>query len=200
MPNWVRTELEFSGKQEDVETLLKTVITVEDGNRVFNFIKIIPYPKYWECPEKYLILPSEINANDNHKILKESGLYAENFHINVMEEYPYLDWYTWRCDNWGTKWDADVVDITENIVTFNTAWAFARPVVEKLSKMFPSVTISYRFADEDLGNNCGSGFIVNGESTCDELDDFNAMRMAINLWGLEEDYEVVNGEWRYIGE
>lgn len=200
MPNWIRTELNFQGKQEDVETLLKTVITVEDGERVFDFRKIIPYPKYWECPEKYLVLPSQIKVRDRDNPFSESGLYAKDFCINVMEEYPYLDWYTWHCDNWGTKWNAGVVDITENTVAFRTAWAFARPVVEKLSKMFPSIEISYRYADEDLGNNCGSGFIVNGVFSCDELDDFNAMRMAISLWGLEEDFEVVNGEWRYIEE
>ena len=200
MPNWVKTELKFSGKQEDIEALLKTVITVEDGERVFDFRKVIPYPKYWECPVKYLVLPNEIEVDDRNKRFGESGLYAKDFRINVKEEYPYLDWYTWQCDNWGTKWNAGPTDITENTVSFSTAWSFARPVIEKLSKMFPSVEISYRYADEDFGNNYGSGFIINGELSCDELDDFNAIGMAIELWGVEDCYEVVNGEWRYIEE
>jgi hypothetical protein len=36
------------------------------------------------------------------------------------------NWYTWRLNNWGTKWDANVFHITENdnelVVDFDTAW------------------------------------------------------------------------------
>ena len=45
----------------------------------------------------------------------------------------------------------------------------AKPVMEKLSGMFPSVSIHHAWADEDIGHNCGECTYQNGDVTQEYL-------------------------------
>lgn len=66
---------------------------------------------------------------------------------------------------WGTKWNAygqRAEDNTSTQVSFETAWSHPGPVVDALSKKFPEHEIKVRFADEDIGSNCGYYTIKNG--------------------------------------
>ena len=50
------------------------------------------------------------------------------------------NWYSWRCDNWGTKWNAYEAYIEDEshdhiIYKFDTAWAPPLPVIEKLREV-----------------------------------------------------------------
>lgn len=56
-------------------------------------------------------------------------------------------WYGWRCENWGTKWNAyaqSIIDRDDTTVTikFDTAWSPPLPFIEALRKRleddFPS--------------------------------------------------------------
>lgn len=76
-------------------------------------------------------------------------------------------WYEWKVENWGTKWNAydarilaDVDGMTK--LRFDTAWSHPRPIIDKLSAMFPDETIRVRYADEDLGSNLGTYTIRGG--------------------------------------
>lgn len=192
MPNYVRTEIDFIGDPEDVMEV-KNFVTNENGD--FDFSKIIPHPKYWECPEKYLILPTDITVN-------EWGLHSKKHCIAVSKDMPYLDWYTWQINNWGTKWNAcETLFFNDGSgVVFQTAWSFCYPVIKKLSELFPEVEFAFRYADEDIGNNCDSGVAKNGLVQFYNLDSYHATELAITLWGYEDDYEVIDGEWKYVGE
>lgn len=192
MPNYVRTEIDFIGDPKDVMKV-RNFVTNEKGD--FDFSKIIPYPKYWECPKKYLILPTDITED-------EWGLHSEKHHISVNKDIPYLNWYTWQSDNWGTKWNAcDPLFFNDGSgVVFETAWSFCYPVIKKLSELFPKVEFAFRYADEDIGNNCDSGTAKNGVVQFDNLDSYHATELTITLWGYEDDYEVIDGEWKYVGE
>lgn len=58
------------------------------------------------------------------------------------------NWYDWRCDNWGTKWEAcciDVVDSGKDYACFNfdTAWSPPIPVYDALTDQGLSVTAEY---------------------------------------------------------
>lgn len=63
---------------------------------------------------------------------------------------------------WGTKWNAYDCDIKETEARFDTAWSHPDPVIQALSKKFPSEVISVEYADEDTGSNCGFYSIKNG--------------------------------------
>lgn len=194
MPNWVQTEIELSGSETDVKSVID-FIKNEKGD--VDFTKIIPYPKYWECPEKYLVLPSDIQKQGSDPV-DNTNLYANKFHITVMQDLPYLDWYSWQVDNWGTKWNANDSYIISNYISYQTAWSFSEPILKKLSELFPNVEFIFKYADEDLGYNCGSGVATNGNVMFDDLSDNDSMELAITLWGCEDDYEFVDGEWKYI--
>lgn len=87
----------------------------------------------------------------NRGYLTEARMALEN-----IEKYGHKDWYSWSIANWGTKWNAYETSDDEDSIKFDTAWSTPAPIVEKLSEMFPTVTIILEFADEDFGHNCGS--------------------------------------------
>jgi hypothetical protein len=74
--------------------------------------------------------------------------------IPMPKEYEQTDeWYDWRCDNWGTKWDAfDTYIINEEEeeeinVSFTTAWTPPLPFLYALANKYPDVTIECHFIE-----------------------------------------------------
>ena len=64
------------------------------------------------------------------------------------------DWYSWRTDNWGTKWDIKAEDVSfdaddENYlqIEFDTAWAPAEGICYKLREKYKEIDIIW-FYDE----------------------------------------------------
>ena len=62
-------------------------------------------------------------------------------------------WYNWRCQNWGTKWDAYSMEIDDTDmphgfeVTFETAWSPPEEVCYAIREQFDDLSISW-FYDE----------------------------------------------------
>jgi len=62
-------------------------------------------------------------------------------------------WYNWRCQNWGTKWDAysmeiDEVDMPNGFeVNFETAWSPPEEVCYAIKEQYDDLSISW-FYDE----------------------------------------------------
>lgn len=82
------------------------------------------------------------------------------FDFNQIVPLPEkVDWYKWCIEHWGTKWNSSDVAILdehsweEGEVTFvfQTAWSPPIPVIQKLSKDNPTVTISHKFVEEGMG-------------------------------------------------
>lgn len=80
------------------------------------------------------------------------------------------DWYEWRAENWGTKWDTSECfssilklnpdNISESSIInyrFNTAWAPPIPVIKHASTRWPTLTFTLSF---DEGGMDFGGFIV----------------------------------------
>ena len=77
----------------------------------------------------------------------------------LWETYNFPDgknddrWYHWCIDNWGTKWEPDILDVdgdqdSEMLeITFNTAWSPPQGVVEKMREKYPKLTFQC-FYDE----------------------------------------------------
>ena len=65
------------------------------------------------------------------------------------------NWYDWSIENWGTKWDADdveVVDEDEESITysFDTAWSPPEPICEALRAKFPDLNISWFYRERGI--------------------------------------------------
>lgn len=189
MPNWVETDLKFSGKEQDIQRLFAFVKSDESD---FDFKKIIPYPTRENCPKKYLITDAEE---------RDGCWYSPSKHLSLSSKDDYLDWYTFNIDNWGTKWNASIFYVEEKLcsASFQTAWSFCYPVIKKLSELFPDVLITASYADEDVySNNIGQYEFIGGKGREITLDD--PMGFAIRLQGREDEFELIDGEWREIDE
>lgn len=150
MPNHVENHLTFDCSEERLKEILKAIGRDEDsaldgqyGIGTFDFNKVIP-------------MPDDIYRGDLGP--KEQKIYGKK------------NWYDWSCWNWGTKWNSYGNSFDGHTLTFQTAWSAPHPVIEKLSEMYPDVTISHRWADEDLGCNCGERDYRNGEITHEYSD------------------------------
>lgn len=160
MPNHVTNRLRITGSVYDVRELSRFVSSdkmVKTWNNEtircpFDFDKIIPqtkdvikslddpdyYPKGWE------------------KDLGWKPLFKTPW-MSKPSEY----WYEWRLKKWGTKWNSYdfTVDLDGNdgvfTIWFNTAWSAPHEVIRALFDRFPTVSIDHRWADEDIGRNCG---------------------------------------------
>jgi hypothetical protein len=74
-------------------------------------------------------------------------------------------------DVWGTKWNAydQVIDLDVGVLSFDTAWSCPMPVLQELSKRHPDDEITIRYADEDLGCNCGTVKLKAGEVVSSDI-------------------------------
>ncbi len=111
----------------------------------------------------------------------------------------YSSWYEWCIKNWGTKWNASDPYAEDGRFSFNTAWSAPVELFVEFSKKFPDVEFTYTYADEDTGNNCGEGTIVNGENMVEEYEGGSneAYELAFRLNGNEE-YYIKDEDGNYV--
>ena len=88
----------------------------------------------------------------------------DNLTADKKEALDGRDWYTWSCDNWGTKWNAYwCTKNAENQLLFHTAWSNVEGLIEKLSQKFPNAEFEYSYYDEDFGAQVARTKWRNGE-------------------------------------
>ena len=104
------------------------------------------------------------NHTDNRVILSHDDTQMIDMIYNIMntENAPLCqtlipmdealldgeDWYDWRIDNWGTKWDiyesyCNRMDANTLVLSFFTAWSPPFPIFDKLTDMGFEVTARY---------------------------------------------------------
>ena len=126
----------------------------------------------------------------------------------IVPECGDKDWYTWRLNHWGTKWNAYNTDLyradTYACISFQTAWSGVPELIRKLTEMFPSLSFHYRYADEDVAYNCGEGYTdEDGKFVFTRAGGGSdaAFDLYIECWG-EDRNSFVKGEygWEYKWE
>lgn len=114
------------------------------------------------------------------------------------------NWLDWNRANWGTKWNCYSCEkVSYNTFTFETAWSGVPEMMEVLSKKFPEIEFIYEYADEDTGYNTGYYNLENGIITEHHPEDGSkeAYDLAFRLRPhYKDDYELVDGEWKYKEE
>lgn len=114
------------------------------------------------------------------KTLKDLG----NMYLYNILTYGCDTWYDWCCEHWGTKWNACEVCISNNIISFATAWSVPDPILEAFAFLCDEygVTFEGKYADEDKGNNTGHISSEDGILPY-ENGSQEALRTYLNLWG-----------------
>ena len=102
--------------------------------------------------------------------------------VENLMQYGATTWYDWRTrgDTWNTKWNSyNAYDYNGgNEICFQTAWSAPHPIIEKLSAMYPEVTIKHRWANEDLWQGCGSQTYLGGEMIDEDYPESDREQLA----------------------
>ncbi|MCA9214656.1 MAG: hypothetical protein KDB27_16400 [Planctomycetales bacterium] len=77
-------------------------------------------------------------------------------YLRNVEQYGHPNWYGWRLQHWGTKWNAYYIGEAEIIgdsahVRFDTAWSPPLPVLDRLSKEISGAAFVLKYFDEGWG-------------------------------------------------
>ena len=141
MPNWCDNRVTISSNTED-DSQFQELVAKFQVERPFN--EIYPQPDFKTIPNKNGELPvaEEIKNSDGELIT-----ITHNFPDGKNDDR----WYHWCIDNWGTKWDVNLVgaEVDESYAEFQfqTAWAPASGIFDKIKEDYPDVDISW-FYDE----------------------------------------------------
>lgn len=180
MPNWVYIDCEVTGPKSEIEKFLKecTVRPSLDDTMELSFNKIVPMPPFLEDTmsgskawDGYRALTGE--SSRNYKVISEKELTDEERikEINrlILEDPQALiegaksiyaekftghtDWYSWRLEHWGTKWEASdcqilILEDGSVEMKLETAWSFPEPIFRELAERYPALTFFVRVTEE----------------------------------------------------
>lgn len=200
MPNYIKNILSFDGDQDQVSRLFSAI---KGENGLMDFNKLIPMPPELEIEagsrtdagfKEYMVFMAVTGLHpekettylaSHPEIDREEWELGKQAYQNI-QKYGCPTWYEWRVQNWGTKWNASSAEIAEGRLSFLTAWNAPKPVMEKLSGMFPTVSIHHAWADEDIGYNCGECTYQNGVMTQEHLPTgHEAVEFGCDLWDID---------------
>ena len=140
MPNWCSNDVYVSGNEEVIQKFKEECFTDHKGEAVLDFNKVLPEPDY-KKPKK--------DGTHNNGVQKELH--------NVMP-----DWWNWRNDNWGTKWnlvphhDGDLtaynIDAGEDSISmsFDTAWEPPNGIYNAIVDRYPSLDINWFYREDGV--------------------------------------------------
>jgi hypothetical protein len=168
MPNYCENDLFVTGKDEDVHLFMQNCSS--PGT-------LLDFNKFIKMPDE-LDISSELNPNETLK---------ERYKIN-SEKYGHESWYSWRWENWDTKWNAICTCILSNyssdkykyiengfLIKFSTAWNPPKPVVLAMSKIFPDLKFALRYYEMGQGFK-GRYACKNGKVICNRQEQYNGNR------------------------
>lgn len=139
MPNHVTHAFTIEGDEKEIKRFLDKCFIKEDGNTEFDFNALIPMPE---------ILNKTISGNTSEM---ETVTYKKT-EKEAINQSGHKNWYDWRIENWGTKWNAyhtrfdDHEDLVE--LEFDTAWSCPEPIFYALGKQFPKLYFKGYALDE----------------------------------------------------
>lgn len=150
MPNWCSN------------TVRVTAETPEKLKEFYDSV-IFPDPENPKWPKITLnhLLPTP------PELLDESAFGKSENREALIEKYGASDWYQWRIENWGTKWDItesfiEVDDPTELLFVFDSAWAPPVAWLEKIASKFPELRFGISYEEPGI-DFCGYYIFENGE-------------------------------------
>ena len=139
MPNWCSNEVTIEGTKEDMAKFVEECFTDFQGTPVLDFNKVMPEPDY-NKPQK--------DGTHNNGVQKE-----------LHDVMP--DWWNWRNNNWGTKWNLvpdpegnltgyEVVGQDDGFIQleFETAWSPPNGIYNEIWTKYPDLTVSWFYRED----------------------------------------------------
>ncbi len=176
MPNWCSNTLQISGcpKQMD-EFISKSIVKSGMDVDIFLMDGCIPMPEE-------LAICEDITPEEK----------AER-----IAKYGYDNWYDWRFENWGSKWDAQESYITEEengwTINFDTAWSPAIPYIKQVAKIYPDLVFDLYFMET------GEWFAGRVTAHNEEVNEQYGEPMQVDDDGNEVRYDDEKDMYRILG-
>lgn len=152
---------EMGGDHGEVEGITKEW-KIFTKNVQINFLNVDEYVEKFRNavranPEKYPISAKTVNGK---KIEKEWEISVPDFQYQMYRiagkvKYGFESWLDWRSVNWGTTREAWGTGISDEGLSFTTAWETPLPIFEKIAELNPDAWFQVKYYDEALGGNCG---------------------------------------------
>ena len=136
MPNHCHNRVTFYS--DDKPELIQKLYKIFKSEEVFT--QFVPEPDWATTPNE----AGELSAKD-----PSEPMFPPKFPDGTVDDR----WYSWRLQNWGTKWDCYEVDIDDSEleygfeVTFDTAWSPPEEICSAIKEQFEEVSVSW-FLDE----------------------------------------------------
>lgn len=145
MPNWCANNVVIEGPKDVIKSLWETA---QKGEGLLSAMR--PEPNY----EKEVVLPTFPEVHGNNDPVD-----------------PSRSWWDWRVQNWGTKWDVEIAELTlvEESDTasitgwFESAWSPPVDAFAYYSDQHPEVSLSLMYHE--------SGMAFVGKWTNDGIDE-----------------------------
>lgn len=186
MPNWVNNQLVIKGKKETLEEIAKKgkpYYMVPQGMSIADFIRNKFKDSLYkeevidgliDCYKD--IVPTEDGRIPRIDVFGKEDVFSFNSFVPQQKDDPryqngkehscatVFNWYDWNYDHWGCKWDACESRLSwegdDLVINFDTPWNVPGKFIEKLSCLYPLVTIEV-YAYEEEGK-YSSGRYANG--------------------------------------
>lgn len=183
MPNATINILKMEGIGKREEWFRTGEETYPNGTkkkyRLFDFNKIIPPPETEEeCAPYY-----------NLNIFPDKSIQPD-------PDKPWFNWYKWKYDTWGTKWNGfECKILNDNAIKFETAWSPADGVMQELSRTYYKDRVLLLFYNDEFDYDWYVNEYRNGDITSFCLGDLIPRRPDNDeddysdiLKALEEEY------------
>lgn len=180
MPNWCENELTVTGPSDELARF-RDYARSGSGRRAGRVLSEEPFIPY---PDDYRVLD---DANAGRWLSaegtpippdKQALLTAKGF--DLTRDGFNQGGYEWSVKNWGTKWgfcEPRLVEVTAHALGygFSTAWSPPRPLILKMSAMFPELAFHLEYWEGGEGY---QGVLVcqNGQEVDDSVSDYDGDR------------------------
>ena len=138
MPNHCHNRVRFYS--DDKPELIQKLHKIFKSEEVFT--QFVPEPDWATTPNE----AGELSAKD-----PSEPMFPPKFPDGTVDDR----WYSWRLQNWGTKWDCYEVDIDDSEleygfeVTFDTAWSPPEEICSAIKEQF-DVCVSWFFDEPGM--------------------------------------------------
>ncbi len=140
MPNWCSNTLEVSSSDDQLIASFREQARAEGTD--LSFRKFLP------TPERLLDTPHCSPPHDPEERKEFDRVRASN-----LREYGSADWYDWKIEHWGTKWDvkAALVESRQHYLKydFESAWSPPLAWLRHVSACFPDAYFFLGFVEGD---------------------------------------------------
>lgn len=106
------------------------------------------FDQYREAIEENINSDNVYYTDEKRAEMYECGKKA----LSNYEKYGAMDWYYWRINNWGVKWNASSCQFSDDYksVYFETPWGIPEKVLIEMSKQNPKYPIKI-YSEEETG-------------------------------------------------